>query len=119
VPYHALRVESPAPALVVARIRARGSLTEAVACEALGDPGALARLLRELPGAAGADHAVAHFGAGSPGAHALRGAGYRRLPRAGMTFVVRPVDGVTAAAAGPDPVRAESWSLSLGDLELF
>jgi GNAT superfamily N-acetyltransferase len=119
LPYHALRGHSPAPALVLARIRARGSLTEAVVCEALGDPGALSGLLRELPRAAGADHAVAHFGPGSPGAQALRGAGYRRLPRAGMTFVVRPVEGAEATAGGPDPLRPESWSLSLGDLELF
>jgi hypothetical protein len=36
-----------------------------------------------------------------------------------MTFVVRPVEGVAAPAGGPDPLRPESWSLTLGDLELF
>jgi hypothetical protein len=118
-PYRALLEPGPAPALVIARIRARGSLTEAVVCEALGDPATLARALRALPRAAGADHAVAHVGPGSPALAAYRRAGYRRLPRAGMTFVVRPVDGVALPAAAPDPLLAASWSLSLGDLELF
>jgi GNAT superfamily N-acetyltransferase len=117
LPYHALTAGSAA--LVLARIRARGSLTEAVVCEALGEPDALAGLLRELPRAAEADHAVAHFVAGSAGALALRRAGYRRLPRAGMTFVVRPVEGVAVPEGLPDPILASSWSLSLGDLELF
>ena len=112
LPYHGLFADDP-PALVLARIRSRGSLTEAVVCEALGDSGALSGLLREVPRAAKADHAVAHFGPGSAAHEALRGAGYRRLPKAGMTFVVRPPPG------SPDPLAASSWSLSLGDLELF
>jgi hypothetical protein len=36
-----------------------------------------------------------------------------------MTFVVRPVDGVARPTGVPDPAMAASWSLSLGDLELF
>jgi predicted N-acetyltransferase YhbS len=119
LPYHALLESGPDPALVIARIRSRGSLTEAVVCEALGSSGTLTGLLRELPRAAGADHAVAHTGPRSPALAAFRRAGYRRMPRAGMTFVVRPVDGVPPAAGAPDPLAAESWSLSLGDLELF
>ncbi|HXJ62494.1 MAG TPA: GNAT family N-acetyltransferase [Actinomycetota bacterium] len=119
LPYRALLEPGPAPALLVARIRARGSLTEAVVCEALGEPATLARLLRELPRAAGADHAVAHTGPGSPAFGAYRKAGYRRLPRAGMTFVVRRVDDVPLPEGAPDPLAAGSWSLSLGDLELF
>ncbi len=119
LPYRALLASGPAPALVVARIRRRGSLVEAVVCEALGDPSALSGLLRELPRAAGADHAVAHTGPTSPVMAAYRRAGYRRLPRAGLTFVVRPVDGVTPPAGTPDPLAPASWSLSLGDLELF
>jgi predicted N-acetyltransferase YhbS len=118
LPYHAVFADDP-PALVVARIRARGSLTEAVICEALGDEAALGGLLRELPRAARADHAVAHFGAGSPGHAALRAAGYRRLPRAGMTFAVRRVEGVSLPPGAPDPLAGTSWALSLGDLELF
>ena len=118
LPYHGLFADDP-PALVLARIRSRGSLTEAVVCEALGDSGALSGLLREVPRAAKADHAVAHFGRGSAAHEALRGAGYRRLPKAGMTFVVRPVEGVSPPPGSPDPLAASSWSLSLGDLELF
>ncbi|HEY7281223.1 MAG TPA: GNAT family N-acetyltransferase [Actinomycetota bacterium] len=119
LPYRAVLATGPAPALVIARLRSRGSLTEAVVCEALGEQEALTRLLRALPREAGADHAVAHTGPTSPARPAYRRAGYRRLPRAGMTFVVRPVDGVALPAGTPDPLAAGSWSLSMGDLELF
>jgi hypothetical protein len=104
-------------ATVIARLRSRGRLREAVVCEALaadGAEGELRDLLRILPREAGADHAVAHLGVGWPGRAELRRAGYLRLPRAGLTFTVRPV-----AASEPDPLRASSWSLALGDLEVF
>ena len=63
--------------------------------------------------------AVAHTSPGSPAMAAFKKAGYRRLPRAGMTFVVRRVEGVALPAGAPDPLVPASWSLSLGDLELF
>lgn len=118
VPYHALAAGDPLRALVVVRVRARGSLTEAVVCDAIGAEDDLAGLLRVVPRAVGADHAVAHFGPAAPVRPVLRSAGYRRLPRAGMTFVVRPVEG-PRIAPGPDPALPASWALSLGDLELF
>jgi predicted N-acetyltransferase YhbS len=104
-------------ATVIARLRSRGRLREVVVCEALAADGArddLRELLRILPHEAGADHAVAHLGAGWPGRDELWRAGYVRLPRAGITFTVRPV-----SASEPDPLHAASWSLALGDLEVF
>ena len=112
--YHVL---SGGGATVIARLRSRGPLREAVVCEALAPEGAqddLRELLRILPREAGADHAVAHFGTGWPGRGELRRAGYVRPPRAGLTFTVRPV-----SPSEPDPLHAASWSLALGDLEVF
>jgi len=114
LPYHVL---SRGGATVIARLRSRGRLREVVVCEALASDGAradLRELLRILPREAGADHAVAHIGAGWPGRDELRRDGYIRLPRAGITFTVRPV-----SPSEPDPLRATSWSLTLGDLEVF
>jgi GNAT superfamily N-acetyltransferase len=118
VPYHAVGSGDPLRVVVVVRVRARGSLTEAVVCDAIGAVDEAARLLRALSGAVGADHAVAHFGPASPLRPALGAAGYRRLPRAGMPFVVRPVEG-SPMPAGPNPTARSSWGLTLGDLELF
>jgi GNAT superfamily N-acetyltransferase len=112
--YHALVGEA---ALVVVRLRARGRLREAVVCEALAVAGAereLRDLLRRIPAETGADHAVAHIGSGWPGRACLNGAGYHRLPRAGMVFTVRRLDD-----GDPDPLDEGNWALTLGDLEVF
>ena len=112
--YHAL---SSGGATIVTRLRARGRLREAVVCEAFAGAGAeedLRELLSVLPGEAGADHAVAHLGVGWPGRSELRASRYRRLPRGGITFTVRPV-----TPSRPDPLDPASWSLALGDLEVF
>ncbi|MBI4259518.1 MAG: GNAT family N-acetyltransferase [Actinobacteria bacterium] len=118
IPYQGVLVGDPPEALVVLRLRARGRLREAVVCEVLATPRAtgLPGVLRALPGMAGADHAVAHAGPGWPAARALGRGGYRKVPRAGLLFTVRPVPG---RAVHPDPLDPASWSLSLGDLEVF
>jgi predicted N-acetyltransferase YhbS len=119
VPYHALVAEEgPRTALAIVRLRARGRLREAVVCEALCERGAedlLARALRSVPRAGGADHAVAHAAEAGDVRAALRRAGYRRVPVVGVTFTARRVVGVE----GPDPYDPASWALALGDLELF
>jgi hypothetical protein len=117
IAYHALTVGQPPEALVMLRARSRGRLHEAVICEALAGPGsvrALRTALRRAGAAAGAHHAVAHFGEGLPGHPALLASGYLRLPGRGMAFTARPV-----AGAALDPLAAEDWALSLGDLEVF
>jgi GNAT superfamily N-acetyltransferase len=115
--YAGLREGSPPAAVAIVRLRNRGSLREALVCEAICDPGAesaLRRLLARLPSAARADHAVTHLDDGWPAARLLSRAGYVPLPRVGMHFVVR-----TIAPSRPDPLEDASWGLTLGDLELF
>jgi hypothetical protein len=115
--YAALTEGSPPAAVAIVRLRNRGSLREAVVCEAVCEPGAegaLRRLLARVPSAARADHAVTHVDPGWPAAEVLSRAGYVPLPRVGMHFVVR-----TIAPSRPDPLDDASWGLTLGDLEVF
>jgi len=117
LPYYALAAGDPPSAFVILRLRERGILSEAVVCEALfarGGEGELAGLLKSVPDAAGADHAIAQFGPRLRAHTALAAARFRRIPRSGLTFVARPV-----AGSDPDPRLAENWALTLGDLELF
>ena len=117
LPYHALAEGDPPGALVVVRLRNRGRLREAVLCEAFCEPGqeaTLARLLRHVPEAAGADHAVASISPAWVAGRRLGRAGYRKVPRAGMRFVVRPLDDSL-----PEVLDEGGWALTLGDLEVF
>jgi GNAT superfamily N-acetyltransferase len=117
LPYAAVSEGSPPSALAIVRLRARGTLREAVVCEAVCEPGserALQTLLGRVPRMAAADHAVTHVGEGWSAARILPRAGYLLVPRTGMHFVVRPV-----ASSHPDPLKDDSWALTLGDLELF
>jgi GNAT superfamily N-acetyltransferase len=117
LPYAAVSEGSPASAIVIVRLRERGSLREVVVCEAVCEPGserALQTLLGRVPRVAKADHAITHVGEGWSAARILPRAGYLPVPRAGMHFVVRPV-----ARSHPDPLKEDSWALALGDLELF
>ena len=115
--YAGLGEGSPPSAVAIVRLRTRGSLREAVVCEAVCEPGAeaaLRRLLARIPSAAGTDHAVTHIDDGWPAAGMLSRAGYLPLPRVGMHFVARAI-----APSRPDPVEDSSWGLTLGDLEVF
>ncbi|HYU56638.1 MAG TPA: GNAT family N-acetyltransferase, partial [Actinomycetota bacterium] len=117
IPYHALL---DGDALVILRVRERGPLAEAVVDEVLAPDAAAARRgLSRAVRASGAHHAVAHFGQEWPARVALARAGFAPLPGQGMIFVVRPVGAAGGRGSGPDPLRAASWSLSLGDLEVF
>ena len=107
-------------AMVAARVRRRGPLTEAVICESLASPEGerdLRGLLRGFPAAVGADHGVVLGGTAWREEGVARRAGYRRIPHAGMTFVVRLLEAKTAG--GWDPLDARSWALTLGDLEVL
>ncbi len=114
VPYH---VHAEDEGLVVYRLRSRGPLVEAVVVETFSRPGKeglrrAARVLREAMAAAGADHAVAHFGTGQEAlGHAAR---FLPMPGQGMAFVARRL-----SDRAPDPTAASSWALTMGDLELF
>jgi GNAT superfamily N-acetyltransferase len=119
MPYHVLFGGDPVGAVAVIRLRKRGPAREAVVTEVLAAPdsrGSLGPLLREIPAAAGADHAVLHAGDGWAFGGAAADAGYRRTKRAAMTFTVRPV---TTRERRWDPLDPSAWSLTLGDLEVF
>jgi predicted N-acetyltransferase YhbS len=118
LPYHAITLGEPPEALAVVRLRSRGRLREAVVCEALASRRAtrsLTRLLKAVPRACDADHAVAHFGEGWPALGAARAAGYRQVPRAGITFTALPV----VEGLATDVLDPRAWSLSLCELEVF
>jgi GNAT superfamily N-acetyltransferase len=124
--YRALVAGEPAGALAMVRIRGRGRAREAVVVEVLWAPGSRALvpgLLRRLPAAAGADHAIAHAGPGWDVDGDLAAARYRRVRRAAMAFTARLVAPAAAWAGGGgpgwSPLDPGSWSLTLGDLEVF
>ena len=107
-------------AMAIGRLRLRGPLRECVVAEVLApEPPSARAALSALVRESGCDHAVAHFGGGQPAARAAAfRAGFLRLPKAAMTFTVRPL-WPEAAPPAPDPLVPASWSLSLGDLEIF
>ncbi len=65
---------------------------------------------RELPHL----YVIAHFSEGTIEQKALRRVGFLRIPGRGYTFAARSL-----APVPWDPVRPESWDLTLGELEIF
>lgn len=103
--------------LAVLRPNVRRGVKEAVLAELVlreADPSLARVLLAAVGRAVNADYVVAHFPEGSFELAALRRAWYLRVPRQGLTFTVRRL-----AAVGTDPLRADAWDLSAGDLEVF
>ena len=102
--------------LAIFRVRPRGGLWETTVAEVLagGDQGTARRLLRRVARAAPADHLTFAAPAGSAAARAAARGGFLPAP-AGITLVANPL----AGDLRPDPSELGSWSLSLGDLEVF
>jgi GNAT superfamily N-acetyltransferase len=102
--------------LAIFRVRPRGGLWESTVAEVLagGDPGVARRLLRGVARAAAADHLTFSAPAGSAAARAAARAGFLPSP-VGISLVANPL----RTGIGPDPSQLGSWSLSLGDLEVF
>ena len=90
-------------------MRRRGQALEAVVGDVLVPDGDRRdrRVLRSVPGAAGADYAI-RLGGGGGGA----AAGYVPLPRQGPILTWRAITETTMPPL-------ESWRLTLGDVELF
>ncbi|MGH2722676.1 MAG: GNAT family N-acetyltransferase [Actinomycetota bacterium] len=109
--------ERGARGLAIFRIRQRGRLWEAAVSEVLvapGDGGTAARLLRRVAAAAPTDHLLCLIPRGSFPTGATRRTGF--LPwRHGPVLMVNSL----REALVPDPVDPRSWSLSLGDVEVF
>jgi hypothetical protein len=129
IAYHVLVIKRPggavgdAPAaIVIVRLRKRGNLREVDVCDVIAGPGeperrAIEACIRGVASEADADHAVGHFGAAWPWGTVLPKAGFRRLPRSGVRFTVRPLG--TGDGRPPSPLVPGSWGLAPGDLELF
>ena len=102
--------------LAIFRVRPRGGLWETTVAEVLagGDQGTARRLLRRVARAAPADHLTFAAPAGSAAARAAARGGFLPAP-AGIMLVANPL----AGDLRPDPSELGSWSLSLGDLEVF
>ena len=108
--YRAIRAtDDPGDGFAIFRVRRRGEAREAALCDVLtpdGDRQVAAQLMRRVARESGADHTVAlHTGARPR-------AGYVPLPRQGPVLVHRSVRDQTS-------LPLDSWSLTLGDIELF
>jgi GNAT superfamily N-acetyltransferase len=106
-----------ASGLAIFRVRSRGALWESTVCELFsreGDSATCRRLLRRVASAARVDHITCHFPLRSVHASSVRRLGFLPSP-GGVTFVVNPLRETPML----DPQDPGSWSLSLGDLELF
>ena len=97
------------------RVRRRGRLLEATIADMIARSNqATVSLLRRVRSAASADYVATHFPAGLAPSAARGRAGFVRVP-VGPLLVTRALK----AKVEPDPARLDSWSLSLGDLEVF
>ena len=99
------------------RVRPRGGLWEATVAEVLAPPEdrrTARRLLRGVARAAAVDHLAIHVPAGGLGRAGAARAGFVPAP-GGISFMVRPL----RHDLDPDPADLRSWSLTLGDLEVF
>jgi GNAT superfamily N-acetyltransferase len=101
----------------VFRTRSRGTLREATVAELMvraGNEASIGRLLTRIGRASGADHLALSPPTGTAEARLLLRHGAFTAPR-GMTLVVNALrDGIA-----PSPEVLSSWSLGLGDVEVF
>jgi GNAT superfamily N-acetyltransferase len=101
---------------IVYRVRARGRLQEATVVDLFvhpGDRACAARLLRRVASESRVDHVTCSFPTGSVQARAASRTGFLRSPE-GLTLVANPL-----ADLSVNVFAADSWSLALGDLEVF
>jgi GNAT superfamily N-acetyltransferase len=103
--------------LAIFRVRSRGALWESTVCELIARPDdapTCRRLLRRVASTARVDHVTCHVPSHSVQIPHPRLLGFLPSP-GGMTFVVNPLREMSLL----DPQNQASWSLSLGDLEVF
>jgi GNAT superfamily N-acetyltransferase len=72
------------------------------------------RLLSSLMRATSCDYVMAHFAPGTVERRALTRCGFVRAPKRGYTFVALPLGNIAF-----DPRIADSWDLTLSELEIF
>lgn len=120
VPYYAATVERDGrlQAVGIYRTNTRYGLKEAVMCElflARPDDGLCRELLQNMKSMLNADYVICYFAEESPIRKILDGNRFWTVPRLGMDFTTRPL----SREIPIDPSNLSSWSLSMGDLELF
>jgi GNAT superfamily N-acetyltransferase len=101
---------------LIYRVRSRGRLREATLSDLLiprGDRACATRLLRRAARDEDVDHLTCSFPAGSDQAAAARRTGFLPSPK-GLTLVANPLRELPT-----DVFDLGSWSLTLGDLEVF
>jgi len=114
--YRAVTVGDPIDGIAIFRVRPRGALWESTVAEVLvapGDVGGARRALSAAVRATRVDHVTCSLPQGSEGLAAARRVGFLPSPD-GITLVANPLRPTRV-----DPVDPGSWSLSLGDLEVF
>jgi len=102
--------------VAIFRVRPRGPLWEAAVSDVLtvdGGARTVARLLKRVAGSADVDHLTCMMAAGSPGLKAARRRGFIRSPIS-MELTVRSLNDLEI-----DPMKLDSWALTLGDVEVF
>ncbi len=87
-------------------------LTELFLREA--DTGLAWQLMKGLTKNLKADYIIGHFSEGSYEKMMLKHSHFYRMPWRGMTYTVRILND-----SSPDPRKAATWDLTLGDLEIF
>lgn len=120
VKYHAAMVERDGrlQAAAIYRTNTRFGLKEVVMCEmflARPDEDLCRELLKNMKSALNADYVVCYFSEGSQARDVLHQNRFWEVPRMGMDFTVRPI----TTDLSVDARQLGSWSLSMGDLELF
>lgn len=105
-------------AVLVYRTNQRFGLKEVMICDLLIDkrsPNQLKSLLRKLVARLDADYLIAHFGPTSAHLKLMKQNGFYRLPMQGMDLTVHLLLGDQDRSL----LEPSSWSLCLGDLEIF
>ena len=112
-------MDGDAGALVIARGRIRGRLSEVTISELLVTPSRRGvqigrAVVSDLVRTADADYVAACAASGTAERSVLARTGFLPAPRLGPHFTARRLD-----PAGLDPSRWANWRCSIGDLELF
>ena len=112
-------MDGDAGALVIARSRIRGRLSEVTISDLLVTPSSRGvqigrAVVSDLVRAADADYVAACAASGTAERGVLARTGFLPVPRLGPNFTARRLN-----PAGLDPARWVNWRCSIGDLELF
>lgn len=120
IDYHVVeaRAGGQLQGVLFCRANGRRGLREVVLADLLlrtSDQNLVRSMIATLCRQVRADYLIAHFGAGAAQTQLLLRCGFYRLPWKAIDLTVRDLGQMIR----PDPFVLESWSLCLGDLEIF